>query len=237
MSKRIIALALAALLLLAEIPAALAKTTKKPTKKPTKAPKTLEEIMGIDKEYPKTMYVYTDNGGTLNVRSEPFGNRNNVIGQLEYGDKVTVISPVIVNTDWSVIKYKKGKDGVGYVMTRYLVNKRPKDVEKRAKERQEKKDKEELNRQLKSYKQVKNAIYIAVRAPRVSSWVNFRVGPGVAADRIASLPDGRKLKVIGETTSWYQAEDLETGKTGYVSKNFVTVIAAPKPTATPKKKK
>ena len=50
MKNRLIAFALAALLLLAEVPAALAKTTKKPTKKPTKAPQTLEEIMGIDKE-------------------------------------------------------------------------------------------------------------------------------------------------------------------------------------------
>ena len=54
------------------------------------------------------------------------------------------------------------------------------------------------------------------------------MGPGVAADRIASLPDGRELKAIGETDKWYQAIDSESGKTGYISKNYVTVLGTVK---------
>ena len=41
---------------------------------------------------PKTMYVYTENGGTLNVRSEPRVADGNVLGQLQYGQKVTAIT-------------------------------------------------------------------------------------------------------------------------------------------------
>ena len=39
---------------------------------------------------PVTMYVKTANGGPLNVRSTPAIKDNNLIGQMNYGTKVTV---------------------------------------------------------------------------------------------------------------------------------------------------
>ncbi len=214
MKKQIISLLLAVMLILAAIPAALAEEGYMSD----------EDIMGIKPEdWPKTMYVYTENGGILKVRSEP-KTGDNVIDKLEYGTKVIVESLVIVNTDWACIRSKKGADGVGYVMTRFLVNKKPKDAKKRQEEAEQKANLDELNRQLASAKSVDEPFMIAVRATRTSGWINFRVGPGVATERIASLPDGRQLKVIGETAKWYQAVDTETGKTGYISKNFVTVL-------------
>ncbi len=229
MSKRVICLFFALLMILSAAPAVFAEEFSGSTEEVITTPDdtTLEELLGIDlSQWPKTMYVYTDNRGKLNVRSEP-KTGNNVIGQLDYGTKVTVEGPVVINADWSVIKYKKGPDGVGYVMTRFLVDKKPKDADKKAEEAERKKNLEELNRQLASAKAVEQPFMIAVRASRTSGWVNFRVGPGVAADRIASLPDGKNLKVVGETTGWYQAVDMETGKTGYISKNYVTVLAVP----------
>ena len=38
----------------------------------------------------KTMYVNTQNGGPLNVRTAPDSSKNNVICQYKYGDAVTV---------------------------------------------------------------------------------------------------------------------------------------------------
>ena len=214
MKKRIVAMILAAVLLLTAIPAAMAQS--------------LEELLGIDmSQYPKTMYVYTENGGKLNVRREP-KTGDNVIDQLEYGAEVIVEGPVVINADWCCIRNRKGDGGVGYVMTRYLVGSRPRDAEKRAEEAERKANLEELNRQLKSARPLSQPLMISVRASRASGWVNFRVGPGVAADRIASLPDGRELKAIGETDKWYQAIDLESGKTGYISKNYVTVLGVVK---------
>ena len=238
MMKRLLALAAAALLLWAVLPAALAEEM------------TLEELLGIDmSKYPRTMYVRTDDGGRLNVRSEPKTGRN-IIGRLEYGAKVTVEGPVVINADWSVIRYSKGQDGVGYVMTRYLASKKPRDIrqktaeaekrrqqntEKKQQDEQRRKDLEELNKQLKTAKTVSQPFLIAVRPSRTSGWVNFRVGPGVAADRIASLPEGRQMMVIGETDKWYQAVDTETGKTGYISKSYVTVLGFPAQDAAPVK--
>ena len=222
MKKRMISLFLVAALVLSALPAALAEG------------QSLEELLGINpSDWPKTMYVYTENGGKLNVRSEP-RTGDNVIDQLEYGTEVIVESLVIINTDWACIRNKKGADGIGYVMTRYLVNTQPSDAKKRQEEAERKANLEELNRQLASAKSVDQPFMVAVRASRASGWVNFRVGPGVAADRISSLPDGRELKVIGETTKWYQAIDMETGKTGYISKNYVIVLGPVKEETAPK---
>ena len=93
MKKRIISLLLAAVLLLTALPAAFAEEGQ-----------TLEELLGIDMtQYPKTMYVYTENGGKLNVRREP-RTGDNVIDQLEYGAEVIVEGPVVINADWCCIR-------------------------------------------------------------------------------------------------------------------------------------
>ena len=219
MKKQIITCLLAIVLLLTALPMAFAEGEE-----PEGEPVTLEEMMGLNSaDWPKTMYVYTENKGKLNVRSEP-KTGDNVVDQLEYGAEVIVESPVVINPDWSCIRNKKAPGGIGYVMTRYLVNKKPSDAAKVAEEKERKANLEELNRQLKSARSLETPLMLSVRASRASGWVNFRVGPGVAADRIASLPDGRELKAIGETDKWYQAIDQETGKTGYVSKNYVTVL-------------
>ena len=201
---------------------------------------TLEELLGIDySAYPKTMYVYTDNGGTLNVRSEPVKRANNVLGALNYGAAVVVLGPVVINADWSIIQYPSGPDGLGYVMTRYLSASKPKAKPKKAKtaaatnppkpvrtRNDEMADKKlaELNRQLASAKVLERPLMAVVRTTRSSGWINFRVGPGIASENVGPLPDGRELKIIGETISWYQAVDMVTGKTGYISKDYVTIL-------------
>ncbi len=222
MKKQIISLLTAVVLLLTALPVVLAE------EEPEGPAMTIEEMMGLNSaEWPRTMYVYTENKGKLNVRSEPKSG-NNVIDKLEYATEVIVESPVVINPEWSCIRNKKGPDGIGYVMTRYLVNSKPSDADKVAKEKERKANQEELDRQIKSARPLETPLLISVRASRSSGWVNFRVGPGVAAERIASLPDGRELKAIGETDKWYEAVDSESGKTGYISKNYVTVLGAVK---------
>jgi len=224
MKKQIIAFLLAAVLLLTALPMVMAEEEEGPEGEPV----ILEELMGLNSgEWPKTMYVYTENKGTLNVRSEPKSG-DNVIDKLEYGTEVIVESPVVIDPEWSCIRNKKAKDGIGYVMTRYLVNSKPGDTDKVLAEKERKANLEELNRQMASARSLETPLLIVVRATRTSGWINFRVGPGVAADRIASLPDGRELKAIGETDKWYQAIDSESGKTGYISKNYVTVLGTVK---------
>ncbi len=209
MTKRAVSLLLAAVLLLPAVSAALAES------------QTLEEILGIDPaDWPRTMYVYTESGDKLNVRRQPWIG-DNIIDQLEYGAEVTVEGPVVINADWYAIRHPKGDGGIAYVMGRYLVNARPEDADTRE---EKERNLEELNRQLASERTVERPFTIAVRATRVSGWINFRSGPGVAAERLFSLPDGRLLRVTGETESWYRAVDSETGTAGYISKNYVTVL-------------
>ena len=223
MKKRISAFLSAIVLLLSVLPMVSAEK-----KGPEGSAMTLEEMMGLNSaEWPKTMYVYTENKGKLNVRSEPKSGKN-IIDRLEYGTKVIVESPVVINPEWCCIRNTKAPGGIGYVMTRYLVSSRPSDADKVAKEKERQANLEELERQTASFRALETPLLIVVRATRTSGWINFRVGPGVAANRIASLPDGRELKAIGETDKWYQAIDSESGKTGYISKNYVTVLGAVK---------
>ena len=55
----------------------------------------------------KTMYVYTDNGKSLNVRSAP-NTGDNLIGSLKYGEKVDVIS---ISNGWAKIWWEQSYYG------------------------------------------------------------------------------------------------------------------------------
>ncbi len=162
------------------------------------------------------MYVYTRNGKTLNVRSTP-SMGNNVIGKLKYGEKVMV--EFINSTGWAVILYKHKE---AYVQARFLQDDKPgpKPTEDPKKKEQEA-EQDKLNRELKSEMEITDPFYIAVRATRASGWVNFRVGPSKITSRIASLPDGKELIAVGETSNWFRARDPETQKIGYIHKNYV----------------
>ena len=212
MTKRVLSMVLAVLLFLSAVPALAENLTVN-----------LLQSLNPD-EWPVTMWVYTENKGKLNVRNEPKAG-SKVLEQVDYGSELTVLGLVANDTNWVMVQHKKGTNGIGYVMTRYLANHRPSDTDKVARENEKKKNQEELERQQKSYRTVAEPFMIASRPARASGWVNFRSGPGVAAARIDTLPGGRELKVIGETDKWWQAVDMETGTTGFVSKNYVTVLA------------
>ena len=161
------------------------------------------------------MYVYTENGKSLNVRSTP-EKGNNVIGHLDYGEEVMV--EFINSTGWAVIFYK---DQEAYVQARFLQDTKPGPSKKAQEEEEKQKEQEKLAKEIKSETGVDQEFYVAVRATRASGWINFRVGPGKITTRVASFGDGKELRVIGETTNWYKAVDPDTGKTGYIHKNYV----------------
>ena len=129
---------------------------------------------------------------------------------------------------WAVILWKNGE---AYVQGRFLVDDkpgpRPTPSQQSEEEKEMKVEMNKLNNELKSEKDVAEPFMVAVRATRTTGWINFRVGPGKITTRIASFPDGKQLRVIGETTNWYKATDLETGKNGYIHKSYVTKIATP----------
>ena len=62
-----------------------------------------------------TMYVYTDNGKGLNVRSTPYVG-DNIIGLAPYGSKLSVIR--FLDNGWACIKWDR--IGEAYVQSRFL---------------------------------------------------------------------------------------------------------------------
>ncbi len=169
------------------------------------------------------MYVYTDNGKALNVRAEMSTN-SELLGRIPFGDEVQTISEHA--NHWMEILYK-GK--TAFVMSRFLVEKKPKKKPTPTvspEEKEHEKQVEELNKQLKALKALDTPINLTVRPSRASGWVNFRSGPGVAASRVATFGDGKLLRAVGETPKWYQAIDPETNKMGFISKGFVNILPA-----------
>ena len=63
------------------------------------------------------MYVYTENGGTLNVRRDPIVT-DNVIGKLNYGQAVSV--RITMANGWACIDWNGKDTSVAYVQSRYL---------------------------------------------------------------------------------------------------------------------
>ena len=172
-----------------------------------------------------TMYVYTQNGGVLNVRAQPSKSAE-VVGGLEYGEAVTVYE-IMGSTGWARINYFRY--GVAYVQSRFLVSEPPaprRTAAPTAAPDDKQRELDALNHQLGTLRSVE-PFYVVVHPSRASGWVNFRVGPGTGASRITSFGEGKQLLVFGETNNWYHARDPETGREGYISKNYCSPIPMP----------
>lgn len=62
-----------------------------------------------------TVYVKTDNGGTLNMRPAPQKNSMPILMQIPNNTKLE--APDGLGNEWTKIEYK---NTIGYVMTKYL---------------------------------------------------------------------------------------------------------------------
>ena len=166
------------------------------------------------------MYVKTENGKGVNVRSSP-NLGDNVIGSAAYGHEVLTDWSYAGNDGWTKVVW--GSMGDGYIMSRFLVDYKPGPYTP-SKEQKEKEDaktaQKNLQKELDSEKAVAEPFYIAVRPSRPTGWVNFRTGPSTSTARIRTMDDGRELIVLGETTNWYKARDVETNTVGYIHKNY-----------------
>lgn len=175
-------------------------------------------------------YVYTDDGKSLNVRSEPMKG-NNVIGSLKYGESVSV--RMTMANGWAVIDWVHADNYVAYVQSRFLVNYKPapKSSSSSSKSSSSKTSSSSssggtatisgINAEFKAAKQVTPYTVVA-RPSRASGWVNLRWAPATEAELITTCPQGKELTVIAELKSWYQVEDPDTGMIGFISSKYVT---------------
>ena len=229
MKKRIMALLLAALVLFAAAPAAMAKKkatpapTKKTTskKKATKKPKnqTLEEILGIDpKDWPKTMYVYTENGGKLNMRKTASASAS-IITRIPEDASFTVIT---YGTQWCYAWYN---GHYGYVMSKFV---------RLAGETSMPSGPDTPTPTgggsggSVTPPPVPSGNQAVVSTP--SGKLNLRKAPDQKAARITLIPPGKIVDVITYGTNWCYIS--YNGMVGYVMTKFL-VMGSGVPTVTP----
>ena len=202
MSKKLLSLALVAILLAALIPTALADSER-------------------------TMYVYTENGKSLNVRSAPVV-ADNIIGTLAFGYPVTVTA--VSANGWSTILWQNyyGEFFSAYVQSRFLVNYKPgpkptsgpNPTAAPSASTDAAKVLSDMNKEFTTAKKVSPYTVVA-RPSRASGWVNLRWAPTTEAERIATCPQGKELTVLVEMKNWYQVQDPETGMIGFISNKYV----------------
>ncbi len=169
-----------------------------------------------------TMYVYTADGKTLNVRSSE-RVEDNVIGRLPFGTAVTVRANY---NGWSEILYPwVNTAGNGYhvdyayVQSRYLVptypgtTPTPDPVPSGS-------TISAMNTEFRSAVKV-TPFTVVARPSRASGWVNLRWAPSLEAERIATCPQGKELTVLAQLSNWYQVQDPATGMIGFISRQYV----------------
>ena len=151
-----------------------------------------------------TMWVNCANGKTLNVRSSVNGK---VLYRLECGTQVEVQSAVKADAGWSYITCKNHKNG-GYVMTKFLVSKKP--------------GKYEITE--------RDDNFVAVTPYKVTAQslkghpeqsVGLRVSPNKTAKSIRRLAAGEELEVVAVGRLWSKVVDKVTGRTGYVANDYM----------------
>ncbi len=171
-----------------------------------------------------TMYVYTKNGKPLQVRSSMSTDVDNVVGTLPYGAMVvTYGSPM---PGWTYIEY--GTAGSHYVMSRFLVRYKPAPfdpTQPTAKPSGEFDTRsattvEQINTLLASARSVE-PYYVTVRPVRSSGWVYLRWLPTRHSTQIATYGANQRLTVIAELKDWYQVEDPNNGKVGFIYKSYI----------------
>lgn len=131
--------------------------------------------------------------GSMNVRKGP-GVGYEVVTWVKNGESVTVLES---GKSWTKIKVdKSGK--VGYIKTSALSSDSaapaPAD---------------------------KSHTLGSVATKYATSNVNVRKGPGTKYEALFSISRNAKLEILGEEGNWFLVR-TETGKTGYISKNYVS---------------
>ena len=171
--------------------------------------------------HPGTMYVYTEDGKTLNVRSSP-ETGDNIIGHLKYGTEVHVAS---FEGGWAKIVYLGGS---AWVQSRFLQWYVPGPKPTPQPEPIPDPDTTQMNAELQSEALIPETLMQAW-ASRASGWVNMRIYPSKKTGRVQTCPDGTLLTAFAETINWYHVTDPATGNSGYIRKDFLKIEPVEQP--------
>ena len=172
----------------------------------------------------REMYVYTQNGKGLYVRSSmSAADKSNIIGSLPYGSKVFTYGG---QSGWTYIEIGSLS---GYVMSRFLVKNKPAPYTpsgnptpdpSRNFDTRSATTVEQINTLLASAKPV-TPYMVTVRPTRSSGWVYLRWIPSRYAAQVASYGSNQQLTVIAELKDWFQVQDPTTGRVGFIYKSYL----------------
>ena len=154
------------------------------------------------------MYVKTDNGKGLNLRTEPCMGDNKV-GSIPYGSRVSIVK--IVNSNWALV-HPDGYMAPYYVQRRYLVKKNPGKYT----------DTTEVvvNYHFKNFKHV-DPYEVTVTTGKGGGVANLRWAPNKGAALMEKLLPGSTVKVIAKTSDWYQVIDESNNYAGFLYYTFI----------------
>ena len=172
------------------------------------------------------MYISTPNGKGLNVRSAMDTSQDNVIATLPYGSKV--LSYGNPQPGWTYVEIGNVS---GYAMSRYLTKQKPaahdgssksseSGTKSKAFDTKAANTVEQMNSLLAAAKSVE-PYNVTVRPVRASGWVYLRWLPSKNAREAATFAANKELTVLAELKDWYQVQDPDTGKVGFVYKSYI----------------
>ena len=167
-----------------------------------------------------SMWVYTENGRTLNARSAP-QTGDNVLFGIPYGTEVQV--DYHLGNGWTRLMGAGAYEYI-YVQTRFLVSSPPgpKPTPKPNGGGSSSADiSAEIAQELAAARLVTNPYTVETKNSRATGTVNMRWAPSKKAQLLESYRNGTPLLVIAELKTWKQVQDPETGAVGFIRGDFL----------------
>lgn len=162
------------------------------------------------------------NGKPLKIRSGPSKDYP-VVGSVPYGEQIGVDHDL--GNGWSEVIWGSVP---AYAMTAlmsrtypgpYQPTKKP-DVTPGPSDSSSSTTVDQMNTLVKAANFV-NPYLVTAHTTRASGWVYMRWFPSRKSDAVATYPANKQLNVIAELKDWYQVEDPDTGKIGFVYKSYI----------------
>ena len=167
-------------------------------------------------------WIKTENGKAANGRGGP-GKDYPLIATVAYGREIVVTGGS--QNGYTPIMLPSGSDEV-WVLSRFIVNYNPGKYTPSPKPDSGKSSGNKSDAQNSIYAEFKaarwvNPYEVTTYHKRSSGMINMRWAPAKNAPLIQTYRSGETLNVLCELKDWYQVEDPETGKVGFIRRDFL----------------
>ena len=167
-------------------------------------------------------WIKTENGKAANGRGGP-GKDYPLIATVAYGREIVVTGGS--QNGYTPIMLPSGSDEV-WVLSRFIVNYNPGKYTPSPKPDSGKSSGNKSDAQNSIYAEFKaarwvNPYEVTTYHKRSSGTINMRWAPAKNAPLIQTYRSGETLNVLCELKDWYQVEDPETGKVGFIRRDFL----------------